>query len=611
MKKRTRTRTRIMIVRLQLANVLFAALLISSCASVQLVEPTLIPTPTNTFTPTATVTPTITPTVTLIPTLTAEESIQDILEIACQGKPATSPDVGTSTEQPGVRLCNDSSEFLLPDNWKATTPETLRYVVAVSSTQVQSGSCTYSSTGGINTTIQLSKPIETILIYDSVTGALIAQREVQGSVSRCPEYVFNTTPKNDDGFSPSQDAMQDAMMDLLSPLLPSPKFIPTATPIPVPLCSPSFTLNTTNTSEVNGFVFSRDGTLLGARFNDGMVKLWDVTSGREIITIDDWAYAFHFSPDGKIFAVLLEDYSVQLWDVTSGSEISTLDTSELSDLIGFDFLPDGRLVTLGALGVKFWDAASGNEVASIDPGGIIRNGLVSADGKLLVVAQDSAAGYAVDLWDVESGREVRTLLESKSELGFVFSHDSKLLVTWSLEGSTLTFWDVASGREVRNLELEGEHYYVDFLPDNKTLISMSRIGLLQLWDEASGREVTPPGGEINDFDFSADGSVLAFVAYVTEDSFAKLWDVTSGSEVRTLDINDVRSVVVSPNGMLVASQSQHDAWDDFVIVWEVDSGNRVCEPEGKRFSAFSFSPDETLLVSGTSDGIVKLWEVSR
>ena len=70
----------------------------------------------------------------------------------------------------------------------------------------------------------------------------------------------------------------------------------------------------------------------------------------------------------------------------------------------------------------------------------------------------------------------------------------------------------------------------------------------------------------------------------------------------------VSSVSFSPDGTILASGS----WDSTVKLWDVATGTNTATLEGHTdgVRSVSFSPDGTILVSGSTNGTVKLWNVA-
>ncbi len=112
--------------------------------------------------------------------------------------------------------------------------------------------------------------------------------------------------------------------------------------------------------------FSPDGKWLASGDNNGMVKIWDLASGRELLTCmghTSPVTCVAFSPDGKQLASGSLDPKkgakpdeLRIWDATTGQEMLTLkDTDSVTSLA---FSPDGlRLASADSDGkVRIWDA---------------------------------------------------------------------------------------------------------------------------------------------------------------------------------------------------------------------------------------------------------------
>ena len=69
------------------------------------------------------------------------------------------------------------------------------------------------------------------------------------------------------------------------------------------------------------------GSLLASGAADGMIKLWDPASGRELSSIHAHANCVNvvaFSPDGRTLASASCDHTIKLWDAATQQLLGTL-----------------------------------------------------------------------------------------------------------------------------------------------------------------------------------------------------------------------------------------------------------------------------------------------
>jgi WD40 repeat protein len=92
-----------------------------------------------------------------------------------------------------------------------------------------------------------------------------------------------------------------------------------------------------------------DGRTLVVTCPDGIIRLVDVRTGREIRTLeghDKRQLGIAFSPDGTVLATGGWDRMVKLWDVVGGEEILTINSGP-TDVEALDLSPDGRFLAYG------------------------------------------------------------------------------------------------------------------------------------------------------------------------------------------------------------------------------------------------------------------------
>jgi dipeptidyl aminopeptidase/acylaminoacyl peptidase len=171
------------------------------------------------------------------------------------------------------------------------------------------------------------------------------------------------------------------------------------------------------------------------------------------------------------------------------------------------------------------------------------------------------------LWETASGRVLRSFVGHAGWVTSVaFSPDGKLALSGS-EDSTLKLWEVGGGRELKSFAAAGMVTSVAFSPNGKLALSGSDDAIMRLWNVTTGRELRSFPGQskhddpqaffkrISSVTFSPDGK-LALSGSEDEDAAMRLWNVTTGRELRTFAGNTrakVYSVAFSPDGRFALS----------------------------------------------------------
>ena len=352
-----------------------------------------------------------------------------------------------------------------------------------------------------------------------------------------------------------------------------------------------------HTRSVFSVSFSPDGTTLASGSSDSTVKLWDVATRTNIATLQaniatlqggrNVVYSVSFSPDGTILVSGSTDGTVKLWNVATHTNIATLGERTWA-VLSVSFSPDGTTLASGSSDstVKLWDVS---EWMGPRPHTLVK---ISGDEQQGMSGSALANPLIVEVRDQYDNPlpDVKVTFRVTAGYGNLSGHSTVEHATTDANGraeAILTLGPIPGTNTVGvSLGLRGfatfnavgvgtpdmpSNYWtwhlpdsviarlgkgsiesVAFLPDGQRLIVASEIGVW-LYDVATSRELALLPTESRVGAFSPHGTILA----VLLDDTVKLWDVTTGTNIATLEGHTdwVNSVAFSPDGTTLASGS--------------------------------------------------------
>ncbi|GAA4923696.1 TIR domain-containing protein [Streptomyces coeruleoprunus] len=232
----------------------------------------------------------------------------------------------------------------------------------------------------------------------------------------------------------------------------------------------------------------------------------------------------------------------------------------------------------------------------------------SPDGELLLVGSEDGG---ILVCAADSGRALRTLQGHEGRVYAVKAAPS-VIASGGSDG-VVRLWDPVSGECRHRIDVHPDGVWPVVLDEAGTLLATGDAeGLVTVWDVATGRPVHRlPGHRAPVYTavFAPDGRSL-----VTGDAAAgvRVWSLETGTCVRRLPGHRgaVYRIRFSPDGSLVATADRGDGAGGTVRIWQADDGRLRQEFGGHtgRVYTLDFHPGGRLLVSGDTEGQVRLWD---
>lgn len=255
----------------------------------------------------------------------------------------------------------------------------------------------------------------------------------------------------------------------------------------------------------------------------------------------------------------------------------------------------------------------------------------SRDGKKFV-SGSSDGRSSITIWDAFTGKEMKKIPDRFWNVvnSVAFSPDGTKVVSGSAGGDkTIKIWDVSTGELIRSFEYKNIRS-VAYSPDGKMIASGGVDAFVKLWDTSTGtliRQMVADNDQVNSVAFSPDGTRVVSGSYYDVSGTFKLWDTSTGELIRSFEEkNQTTAVAYSPDGTMIAYGEQsyglldlhtHGRRPDYkVVICKIYEGRRVrriktLNAHKGRVTSVAFNQSGKLLVSGSFDQTIKVWNVSN
>ena len=414
---------------------------------------------------------------------------------------------------------------------------------------------------------------------------------------------------------------------------------------------------------------SQDSSLFAVGFMNCVLKLYEVSTGKEIHSFIGHA--------GGITGVCFvgshglcsasHDCSLSLWDIKEGFRIATMKGHNRSVCDCAANLSGKLIVSVSwDASVKVWDGKKGEMIATLKTADM-NNTPVNCvafhpEGQLVVVGSWDAK---LKIWDTFNKKKLKTLKGHKTSIqACAYAPSGRHIVSAALDGE-VKIWSTRSGSAVGSLV--GHHFPVNsiaFTPNGQYLATASSDQVLKVWSGTLGQPVFSMGSAEHGFahcltfdpltqsvrvgyhnghvrKFNIQTGVEAFavkvheaavvgVAYrenfhmsASEDTTIKIWNPAALPKCINLvgHKTPITCAVWDKNGFASASDDQtiliwpHQTRDYTKLVQTVSKGQQVdVKPVAifhghtAKISSIAFAPGGLKMVTASHDQSLIIWD---
>jgi WD40 repeat protein len=358
-------------------------------------------------------------------------------------------------------------------------------------------------------------------------------------------------------------------------------------------------------TDILALTFSPDKKTLASGDDRGTLRLFDLATGKESDAAGhiETVASLTFSSDGRVLGTISglpvghgafgreggNGNTVRLWDLSIGKEILTL-PKHSGQINCLAFTSDSKFLATGSddKAVRVWEVSSGAEQRKFSSRFPIESVAFSPDGKLLAggTSHLSADSDAVTVWETDTGTEIHRLRFSYGVTDIAFSPDGKTLAI-GMAGvvpgeKAVRVWNSVTWEEI---PIATEQDYpvsaIAFSPDGNTLASNRATGRIELLDLTGNKEVRTIGnGSPPPPPFARNSVAFNSGSLATVDMFGTIhiWDKATGEELQHFETTDhsiaqsVYSMSFRFDGKTLATGSGGPR----IHLWDVHNGRELC-----------------------------------
>ncbi|HSK03098.1 MAG TPA: WD40 repeat domain-containing protein, partial [Kofleriaceae bacterium] len=366
-----------------------------------------------------------------------------------------------------------------------------------------------------------------------------------------------------------------------------------------------------HTAQVTGVIFAPDDQLVSIA-GDGTARVWDLSHGIQTAMYHHGGLLkrVDLDPTAQRLATASSAGTAKLWDLRRQSRLETYASpvaraGEGGTVSPHPVVATGRLARIGRGGLAVWDLATSQQWAWSAPD--IVEGALSADGRIAIAVD--AEGF-IHVLDAKGKRQQRFRGPGPGVACIAAFPDGRRAATCG-PGGLVAVWDLATGKLVAEREV-GAVNAMTLSRDGGALFAFQSTaqpegkaaGWLLPGDLSRAAAPLDHDGSLIDARFSPDGARLATLSF---DGTARIWSRDGVLEATLRHGASVMAAAWSSDGSWLATGTTVGT----LTIWERPSWQprKAIEAHVNFIPALAIDDRDSLIASGSGDGLVKLWDV--
>ncbi len=365
------------------------------------------------------------------------------------------------------------------------------------------------------------------------------------------------------------------------------------------------------TDAITGLALSGDGMTLAACGADKFMRTWPTVAGPASVTaaqnIEHAAPVrdVSLSAEGSRAATACDDGVVRVWDTATGRELQRF-TNHKGAALAATIAADGKsLVSSGADKTALYETVAVQQlIVAADTR--VADAEFLADGSAIAT---SGVDQQIKLWDA-LGKPLRQLVGAKAELAQIAVRNDGVQIASADADGRLMLWNTADGALQHTIETGAAIHDLAFSPDHTRIAVAGADNHLRVFQ-------TSDGLPLQDQTAAAPLLAAAFTSTGAElltgsaDNAVSLWAYASPTPIADLagHTGAVLHVAYSADGKTLATASA----DASVRTWNLETKAAIRVHAGHAGAVYAsrFTSDGKQLVSCGADGTVRLWNAAN